>query len=413
MLTMPVAVFGPIDHRTCFCVAHRAGNSSWRQTAKMTLAHSRYADLFENGYDQLLKTGYWRLKNMSRDAIEQLTSNVSPSGRATPQFGLPVPASPKTESPKPTSHGHSTSHIRGANGEEHMSLLASLAVAEGAEELTTISSLSALSSATKRSSDSSPILHKSNASHNEDLDEFGQQHAADRRRSLSQHFRAPNPVPSDATHQLRKEYQLLEAKYKSLELEHRSALMQLEKFSALLLASRRQHENACVQAELQDGQVRALLDKVQRLEYEIHQRNASAMSAPPNCAATSATVTAHGPTHSPQGLPALLGSPGASNALTAMMSMPKLGLLNQPPSGFQALYGGTTALPWLAAATPLHPMGWTFDMNNHAAKLELHTLQTQSQAQTQTHALQTLENVKTETASPAPKQASTSPTTAT
>jgi len=37
-------------------------NATWRQTAKMTLAHSRYHTIFENGYKAYLRTGFWRLK---------------------------------------------------------------------------------------------------------------------------------------------------------------------------------------------------------------------------------------------------------------------------------------------------------------------------------------------------------------
>jgi Skp family chaperone for outer membrane proteins len=40
-------------------------SSTWKQTAKMTLAHSRYANLFENGYDIFMKTGFWRLKKQT------------------------------------------------------------------------------------------------------------------------------------------------------------------------------------------------------------------------------------------------------------------------------------------------------------------------------------------------------------
>lgn len=35
----------------------------------MTLAHNRYSDLFENGYDVMMKTGFWRLKSIKSPAI--------------------------------------------------------------------------------------------------------------------------------------------------------------------------------------------------------------------------------------------------------------------------------------------------------------------------------------------------------
>eukprot|EP01120_Amphizonella_sp_Union-15-10_P000980 TRINITY_DN11049_c0_g1_i1.p1 TRINITY_DN11049_c0_g1~~TRINITY_DN11049_c0_g1_i1.p1 ORF type:complete len:467 (-),score=69.56 TRINITY_DN11049_c0_g1_i1:81-1481(-) len=47
-------------HWTKLCGKPR--NATWRQTAKMTLAHSRYNSIFENGYNVYLRTGYWRLK---------------------------------------------------------------------------------------------------------------------------------------------------------------------------------------------------------------------------------------------------------------------------------------------------------------------------------------------------------------
>lgn len=47
-------------------------NSSWRQTAKMTLSHNRYSDLFENGYDTLMTTGFWRLKTIKSSAFSHV-----------------------------------------------------------------------------------------------------------------------------------------------------------------------------------------------------------------------------------------------------------------------------------------------------------------------------------------------------
>jgi len=45
---------------------------TWRQTAKMTLAHSRYNTIFENGYYVYLRTGYWRLKSSINPYIQPL-----------------------------------------------------------------------------------------------------------------------------------------------------------------------------------------------------------------------------------------------------------------------------------------------------------------------------------------------------
>lgn len=35
----------------------------------MTLSHNRYSDIFENGYDTLMTTGFWRLKTIKSPAI--------------------------------------------------------------------------------------------------------------------------------------------------------------------------------------------------------------------------------------------------------------------------------------------------------------------------------------------------------
>ena len=356
----------------------------------MTLAHSRYADLFENGYDQLLKNGYWRLKHVSREAIEQLSANVSSSGRGSPHgvltgsgssltasgshpntAGLSSPAGTPHGTPlhhlnahhhHPSHHHHmasgtgsplnshphaahliasgftsaaaspssmvaSPAHIlkyaggsvpmglaaalglagsvpmgsvnglsatattsgrSGAHGEEQMSILASLAMAEGAEELNTVNSLTALSASSQSIGTSS--TSRTHMSVADDMEEYSLQHAAERRRAMSAQFRSsPSaaadihaPVGDGSAHQMRKEYQALENKFKALESDHRTALLHIEKYHSLLLASMRQDETSRItfarQSEIQEGQVRHLVEKVQLLERELNQRPASQSS---------------------------------------------------------------------------------------------------------------------------------------
>lgn len=357
----------------------------------MTLAHSRYADLFENGYDQLLKTGYWRLKHVSREAIEQLSANVSSSGRGSPHAAVlasssgsvnsltnsgsaPGGSAPALGSPAGTpigtpmhhlashhhhshhhltpgtpsplaahsAHGHPAHHIASGftgaaaspsalvaapthilnlkygagspvnlsalgavgsaspfasnglsstalrpitHGEEQMSILASLAMAEGAEELNTVNSLTALSASSQSIGTSS--TSKTHMAMTDEIEEYSLQHAADRRRTMSAQFRSGpsavadvhSPVGDGSVHQMRKEYQALESKFKALETDHRAALLQLEKYHSLLIASMRQDETARLtfarQAELQEGQLRHLVEKVQQLERELSQRTSA------------------------------------------------------------------------------------------------------------------------------------------
>lgn len=381
----------------------------------MTLAHSRYADLFENGYDQLLKTGYWRLKNANRDSIEQLSAGVASSSRGTPHAGTTSAAGPpsprgadalKFSVPVTPFNGVRAPHSV-SGGDEHMSLLASLAVAEGSDDLNALSSLSSFVS--KRHD----IVTKNDASNGlDDVDDYSTQHAADRRRTMAQQYRtlaSSTPLTHDPIHQVRKEYQILEAKYKALEQEHRSALMQLETVQSILLASRRQDETTRLsyaqQAELQEGQVRLLLDKVQRLEYELYQRTAN--SGTPNPTATNSTANS---------LPLMNGAVGSqAAALSAMMGvsgLPKIGLLNQGNASTafpSALYGNW---PLAAGAGSLPPLGWPLDLNNNAAKLQLAQFQVQAQqAQSETPAPTSTEATP-DTSSVKPPAAATSPTTA-
>jgi hypothetical protein len=380
----------PFIDRHWYKLCSKPRNSSWRQTAKMTLAHSRYAELFENGYDQLLKTGYWRLKNANREAIEQLSAGVASSNRGTPQAS---PSGGASMSPKPhdalkftvsvpTFNGTQRAGPGSNSGDEQMSLLASLAAAEGSSEehLNVLSSLSALGSAPLKRSDH----HKADPAM-EDFDDYSTQHASDRRRAMAQQFRSPSgPTPlsasTEAVHQLRKEYSLLEAKYKALEQDHRTALMQLETVQSVLLASRRQDENTRIsfaqQAELQEGQVRLLLEKVQRLEFELYQRSASSSSQalPSNTNASLNSLMA-----------SAVGNPAALSAMMGVTGLPKLGLLNQ---GNSVAAAAAAAFPaglygWPLAAGGLPPLGWPLDLNNNAAKLQLAQFQVQAQAQAQ------------------------------
>jgi len=403
----------PFIDRHWYKLCSKPRNSSWRQTAKMTLAHSRYADLFENGYDQLLKTGYWRLKNANRDSIEQLSAGVASSSRGTPHVNAnaATPSSPragdglKFSVPVTPFNGVRASHSI-SGGDEHMSLLASLAVAEGSDDLNALSSLSSLVS--KRHD----IMTKSDPNGLDDVDDYSTQHAADRRRAMAQQYRtlaSSTPATHDPIQQVRKEYQILEAKYKALEQEHRSALMQLETVQSILLASRRQDETTRLsyaqQAELQEGQVRLLLDKVQRLEYELYQRTAN--SGTPNSTTNS----------SANSLPLMNGAVGSqAAALSAMMGvsgLPKIGLLNQGSASTafpSALYGNW---PLGAGAGSLPPLGWPLDLNNNAAKLQLAQFQVHAQqAQAETPAPKSTDVTPDTTSAKPSAAASTSPTAA-
>eukprot|EP01122_Echinamoeba_exundans_P006588 TRINITY_DN1884_c0_g1_i1.p1 TRINITY_DN1884_c0_g1~~TRINITY_DN1884_c0_g1_i1.p1 ORF type:complete len:761 (+),score=155.02 TRINITY_DN1884_c0_g1_i1:85-2283(+) len=61
-------IYAYIDqHWKSLCSKPRS--PAWRQTCKMTLAHSRYSHLFENGYEKLLKTGFWKLKNAAHVSL--------------------------------------------------------------------------------------------------------------------------------------------------------------------------------------------------------------------------------------------------------------------------------------------------------------------------------------------------------
>ena len=415
----------------------------------MTLAHSRYADLFENGYDQLLKNGYWRLKHVSRETIEQLSANVSSSGRGSPHsavlaasgssltasgshtasgsLGSPVATplhhlssshhhhashhhhhhhlTPGTPSPLTAhaAHGHPALHIASGftsaaaspssgvaapahilnlkygsgspsalgghpmnfnafsalaaasglsstavrpatHGEEQMSILASLAMAEGAEELNTVNSLTALSASSQSiGGSSSASKHMSMA---DELDDYSSQHAADRRRAMSAQFRSSpsanadvhSPMGDGSMHQMRKEYQLLESKYKSLENDHRTALLQLEKYHSLLVATVRQDESTRItfarQAEMQDGQMRQLIEKVQILERELNQRSGNqvpgilnSLSSPPKPS---------------------LSNVNTSSAVNSILSMSNSSV--PPPSGVSSPSGTATPTPMTSAS---------------------------------------------------------------
>lgn len=415
----------------------------------MTLAHSRYADLFENGYDQLLKNGYWRLKHVSRETIEQLSANVSSSGRGSPHsavlaasgssltasgshtasgsLGSPVATplhhlssshhhhashhhhhhhlTPGTPSPLTAhaAHGHPALHIASGftsaaaspssgvaapahilnlkygsgspssmlggavnlgpfaslaasglsstairpatHGEEQMSILASLAMAEGAEELNTVNSLTALSTSSQSigGSSSASRAHLGMA---DDLEDYSSQHAHDRRRAMSAQFRSGpsaaadihSPIGDGSVHQMRKEYQMLEAKFKALETDHRTALLQLEKYHSLLIASVRQDETTRItfarQAEMQDGQMRQLLEKVQILERELTQR-------PGNQASNILSSLGSPPKPS-------LSNVNTSSAVNSILSMSNSSV--PPPSGVSSPSGTATPNPMTSAA---------------------------------------------------------------
>lgn len=46
----------------------------------MTLAHNRYSDLFENGYDVMMKTGFWRLKSIKSPAFYTFNTQKKSNG---------------------------------------------------------------------------------------------------------------------------------------------------------------------------------------------------------------------------------------------------------------------------------------------------------------------------------------------
>lgn len=416
----------------------------------MTLAHQRYADLFENGYDTLMKTGFWRLKNTNREVIDQLSTDI-----ASRQNGSLPGSSFRSDSTRHSpngSHVHSSRNGAGKNGDE-MNLLASLAAAEESEDASALTSLSNLGHGTRRQHHA----HSSNGSaYHDDLEDYERQQHTERRQRISNNFRAAEPKVDHGAHQLRKEYQMLEAKYMQLELEHHGALLQLEKFHTLFLATRKQDENVRVsfahQAELQESQVRLLLDKVHRLEMELQQQRNTASSSTTvtmqttqaktessSAMAVSAPAAPAAPSQTPQPASTPSVSTPTATTATSLPGMPTQSSVSAPPApqnlaaqtlsaasmlGVNPLaaklgllptanpYNTTAALyntiPWLAAQQALTnsaaALNWPAaalsfgDLtNNPAAKLQAQQLAQAQQALLMAEALRTNDTITIKT----------------
>lgn len=80
----------------------------------MTLSHNRYSDLFENGYDTLMTTGFWRLKTIKSSAIRDVdieSSNFKYGGKKTKKAKL----SKKSQNCKDSTFKDDKSTTRAAN----------------------------------------------------------------------------------------------------------------------------------------------------------------------------------------------------------------------------------------------------------------------------------------------------------